>query len=114
MEIREDRQDGVLIVTPLGRLDTTGSGELEKHLLGRLDANERRLLLDLAGVEYVSSAGLRVLLLVAKRLQAAGGDLVLSGLGPAVRQVFELAGFVSLFRMEASREHALARMASRR
>jgi stage II sporulation protein AA (anti-sigma F factor antagonist) len=108
MEIREERAADVLIVAPTGRLDTTTSTDLERHLLARLDANERRLVLDLTGIEYVSSAGLRVLLFVAKRLKATSGDLVLCGLGPAVRQVFELAGFVSLFRVEASRAQALA------
>jgi anti-anti-sigma factor len=110
MEIREERAADVLIVAPTGRLDTTTSTDLEKHLLGRLDANERRLVVDLTGIEYVSSAGLRVLLLVAKRLRTTSGDLVLCGLGPAVRQVFELAGFLSLFRLEASRDQALARL----
>jgi anti-anti-sigma factor len=112
MEIREEREAGVLIVAPVGRLDTTTSTDLENRLLRLLNEGERRLVLDLVGIEYVSSAGLRVLLLVAKRLKAAEGDLVLCRLSPAVRQVFELAGFVSLFRLEASREQALVRLAS--
>ena len=69
-------------------------------------------MIDLAGTQYISSAGLRVLLLLAKKLRAARGDLVLCALGPTVRQVFELAGFLSIFRVEPSRTQALARLAS--
>ena len=112
MEIFEERRDGVFVVAPTGRLDTTTSPDLEGRLLGILERGEHRVLVDLAGIEYVSSAGLRVLLLLAKRLKVARGDLVLCGLGPSVRQVFELAGFVALFRLEATRDEALKHLAS--
>jgi stage II sporulation protein AA (anti-sigma F factor antagonist) len=112
MEIREERSGDVLIVAPKGRVDTTTSGDLEARLLRHLEAGERRVLLDMDAIDYISSAGLRVLLLLAKRLKAAQGELVLCALGPAVRQVFELAGFVSIFRLEPSREQALARFAA--
>jgi anti-sigma B factor antagonist/stage II sporulation protein AA (anti-sigma F factor antagonist) len=112
MEIVEESRNGVFVVAPRGRLDSTTSPDLEGRLLGLLDGGTRRLLVDLAGIEYVSSAGLRVLLLLAKRMKLAQGELVLSGLGPAVRQVFELAGFLPLFRLEATREEALRRMSS--
>ena len=112
MEIHEEKHEGLLVVAPAGRIDTTTSIDLEKRLVRHLDTGERHLVIDLGGIEYISSAGLRVLLLVAKRVRAAGGDLVLCALGPAVRQVFELAGFLSIFRVEPSREQALARLAS--
>ena len=112
MEIREERHEGVLVVAPEGRVDTTTSDELEKRLVGHVDAGERRLVIDLAGTQYISSAGLRVLLLLAKKLRANGGELVLCSLGPAVRQVFELAGFLPIFPVEPSREQALRRLAS--
>ena len=112
MDIHEEKQEGVLVLVPEGRVDSTTSDDLEKRLVGHMDRGERRLVIDMGGIEYISSAGLRVLLLLAKRLRAAGGDLVLCALGPAVRQVFELAGFLPIFRLEATREQALARMAS--
>lgn len=111
MEIQEGRSGDVLVVAPRGRVDSTTSGDLEQRLLDLLGSGQRRLVLDLAGIEYISSAGLRVLLLVAKRLKTAQGDLVLCALTPAVRQVFELAGFLSIFQLEDSREAALARLA---
>jgi anti-anti-sigma factor len=66
---------------------------------------------DLAGVEYISSAGLRVLLMAAKRLRQPPAAVVLCGLGPAVRGVLELAGFLPLFTIEPARREALARLA---
>jgi stage II sporulation protein AA (anti-sigma F factor antagonist) len=110
MEIQEGRSGDVLVVAPRGRVDSTTSGDLEARLLDVLGSGQRRLVLDLAGIEYISSAGLRVLLLVAKRLKTAQGDLVLCALTPAVRQVFELAGFLAIFQLEDSREAALARL----
>ena len=112
MEIQEEKHEGVLVVAPVGRVDTTTSIDLEERLVRHLDTGERHLVIDLGGIEYISSAGLRVLLILAKKLKAAGGDLVLCALGPAVRQVFELAGFLPIFRVEATREQALARLAS--
>jgi len=110
MEIGEARAQGALVLAPAGRLDSVSSGELERHALARLDAGERRVVVDLAGVEYISSAGLRVLLVMAKRLKPPTGALVLCGMGPGVRTVLELAGFLSLFAVEPAREQALARI----
>jgi anti-anti-sigma factor len=110
MEIAEDRPGEVLVLAPRGRVDTTTSAGLEERLLSGVAEGERRLVLDLAEVEYISSAGLRVLLRLAKKMQVTGGQLVLCGLGDSVRQVFELAGFLPLFTIEADRERALGRL----
>ncbi len=112
MEIGEERQGRSLVIAPLGRLDSVSSSELERVVVARLDAGERRLAIDMAGVEYVSSAGLRVLLLAAKRLKPPAGALVLCGIGPSVRTVLELAGFMSLFAVEPARPQAIARLES--
>ena len=109
MEIDEEQAGETLVIAPRGRVDSVSSGELERHVVSRLDAGARRVVIDLAGVEYISSAGLRVLLLAAKRLKPPQGALVLCGLGPSVKTVLELAGFMSLFAVEPSRERALAR-----
>jgi stage II sporulation protein AA (anti-sigma F factor antagonist) len=109
MEIGEEKTGATLVVAPVGRLDSVSSGELERRLVARLDAGERRLVVDLAGVEYISSAGLRVLLLMAKRLKPPAGALVLCGMGPSVRTVLELAGFLPLFTVVPGRQEALGR-----
>jgi anti-anti-sigma factor len=97
MEIGEERTGEVLVLAPVGRLDSVSSGELE------------RLVIDLGAVEYISSAGLRALLLAAKRLKPPAGALVLCGIGPSVRAVLDLAGFTSLFAAEKTRGEAVAR-----
>ena len=110
MEIREERSEGALVVAPVGRVDSNTAGELERRLLSRLAAGERQLVIDLADVEYISSAGLRVLLLALNKLKAAGGRLALCSMGQSVREVFELAGFTAIFIIEASRDLARARV----
>jgi anti-anti-sigma factor len=112
MQIERSTQDGVALVAPAGRIDTTTSPALEEELRKLVDDGARDVLVDLGGVDYISSAGLRVLLVLAKRLRGERGRLVLCGLAGPVRQVFELAGFVPLFTIEASRDAALARFAS--
>lgn len=99
MDIREETRDSVLLVTAAGRLDSNSAGELEAVLPPRVQANER-VVLDLANVPYVSSAGLRVLLMGAKAARAKGHKLVLTGLSPSVREVFDISGFSSIFAIE--------------
>jgi anti-anti-sigma factor len=110
MQISEDRIGEALVLAPVGRVDSVTSAELERIVTSRIDSGARRLVLDLSGVEYISSAGLRVLLMAAKRLKAPPAALALCGLGPGVRAVLELAGFLPLFTVEAGREQALARV----
>ena len=109
MEIGDEQVGETRVIAPRGRIDSVSSSELERHLVARLAGGARRVGIDLAGVGYVSSTGMRVLLLAAKRLKPPQGALVLCGLGPGVRTVLELAGFTSLFTVEPGREQALAR-----
>jgi anti-anti-sigma factor len=108
MKIQHVDRDGIAIVAPQGRIDTTTSSSLEDAIRRLVDGGRRNLLVDLSGVEYISSAGLRVFLVLAKRMRDLRGTLVLSGMTEPVRQVFQLAGFLPLFRVERNRESALA------
>jgi anti-sigma B factor antagonist len=110
MDIREERRAGILIVAASGRVDSNTSSAFETSVLAH--AREPRLLVDLAGVEYISSAGLRVFLMLARKVKDAGGRLALCGMGASVRQVFDLAGFTALFAVEPSLEQGLARLSS--
>ena len=112
MEIREERSDGTLVIALAGRVDSNSSGELEKRLLRHVAEGARRVVIDLQGVEYISSAGLRVLLLAASKLRPVGGQVVLCAMGRPVREVFDLAGLTALFPVEATRAEALNRIAS--
>ena len=110
MQISETRQEGVVIVAPVGRIDSTTSPALDAHLLGIARDGQHRVVIDFARVDYISSAGLRVMLSLAKRTKEARGKLALAGLGDSVRQVFELAGFLPLFVVEATGEAAAGKV----
>ena len=112
MEITEERRDGVIVVAPVGRIDSTTSGALDAHLTRVVGAGPQRVVIDFGGVDYISSAGLRVLLGLAKRTRDSRGALALAALGDSVRQVFELAGFLPLFAIEPTRERAIQSIAS--
>jgi anti-anti-sigma factor len=112
MDIRQTNREGVTIVAPTGRIDTTTSGAVEAAVRGAVDGGARDLVIDFSEVEYISSAGLRVFLVLAKRMRDLQGRLVLCGMPGPVRQVFHLAGFMPLFRVEPSQDAALARFAT--
>ncbi|MBA3639387.1 MAG: STAS domain-containing protein [Acidobacteria bacterium] len=99
-----------MVIAPSGRIDTTTSGALEEALRRTVDEGARRLIIDFSSVEYISSAGLRVFLMLSKRMRDLHGRLILCGMTEPVAQVFRLAGFMALFQVEGSRQAAIARM----
>lgn len=108
MTIHEERVGDVVVVAPMGRIDSTTSADLDTRLLA-LDAEGRRqVVVDFSGVEYISSAGLRILLTLAKRARDKAGRVALCSLDQSVRQVFDLAGFTALFSIVATRDDAIA------
>lgn len=108
MKIQESKKGTTTIVELDGRLDSSTSSLLEKQLLANLEAGEHNLVIDFAGVDYISSAGLRVLLMAAKKSKAAGGKVVLSALANNVKEVFDIAGFTSIFSLFATQDEAVA------
>ena len=107
MTINEAHEAGVVVVSPHGRIDSTTSAILERHLQALAAAGQTRIVVDFSGVDYISSAGLRVLLALAKRGRDQKGRVALFGLNDSVRQVFELAGFVALFTIAPTRAEAV-------
>lgn len=108
MELSTRHEANTTIVSVQGRVDTSTAPELETYLTKGVDPTPGTLIIDLAGVKYISSAGLRVVLLMAKKLKASGGELVLAGLEGAVKEVFEISGFYSIFKIFETAEAALA------
>ena len=113
MEISISRSNEVVIVGVEGRLDSTTSSRLEDELLALIAKAEHRLILDCSRLVYISSAGLRAVLIAAKRLKNAGGMLVLCSLSAAVRKVFDLAGFSIIIPVRNSVTEALLEIPSR-
>lgn len=84
-----------------GRLDSNTSADAEKLLCETIDSNGfRRVVLDLENLEYVSSAGLRVFMKIYVGLKKRSGELVARNVPQNIMDVFEMTGFVSLFRFE--------------
>ncbi len=99
MKIEMSKNDSTLTVTLEGRLDTTTSPELEKSLQENLNGVQE-VIMDFAGIEYISSAGLRVLLSVQKRMNAAGGSMKLLHVNDSVMEVFDITGFADILTIE--------------
>jgi len=106
LEIREESVESTRVLVLSGRLDTDTSADFELAVQDLLQAGERQFVVDLGGVGYVSSAGLRVLLMLGKAVDGKGG-LRLAALNPTVRQVFDVAGFTQLFAIFPDRASAL-------
>jgi anti-anti-sigma factor len=113
LDIAQEQQDALRILALRGRLDTDTSADLELAVQDLLGAGARDFLIDLGGVSYVSSAGLRVLLALAKQLEGSKGRLRLCSLSPPVLQVFEVAGFSKLFAILKDRSAAVGTSAGK-
>jgi anti-sigma B factor antagonist len=107
MEINERRTADIVTLSLSGKLDTTSAKAFEEKILGQIESGERRIVIDLAQLDYVSSAGLRVLLLASKRLSGANGKIALCSLKDQVKEVFDIAGFSSIFSIHGSHEDAV-------
>lgn len=108
MSLEPETPSDVIVVRPQGRLDSATSPAFEAAVLEPLEGGSKRLVLDLSGVNYISSAGLRVILLAGKKLRASDGKLVICGLRDEVRGVFEMSGFLDLFAVTRTLEEARA------
>lgn len=111
MDIAVRSQDGVAVVAPSGVIDTRGSLAFERKLMEVLAGNTRRIVIDLQKVDLITSAGIRVLVMMGKRL-GNDGSLVLSGLSPQVKSVFDIAGLTTYFGIAGSVAEAVAAVAS--
>ncbi len=107
-ELKQSQSGPFVVLSPVGRLDTKTSPELEKKVVELLQGGTRRFVVDFGPTEYVSSAGLRVLLMLAKKLAGGEGSLVLCGMNPGVREVFDVAGFSSVFTIATTVGEAVA------
>lgn len=108
MEISTKEQDSVQVISVNGSLDALTAPELADALATQLREGNVKLVADLTGLEYTSSAGLRVLLNSVKDARAKGGDLRLSGVQPNVKKVLDLSGFMSIMKSFADTNAAVA------
>ena len=108
MEISTSEHNGVTVLKLSGRLDGVSAPELEKKLAEAVAAGADRLVFDCSGVEYASSAGLRVFLLAAKQMKTSGGRCAFAALTPALREVFSVSGFLDILEVHDTVTQATA------
>ena len=80
-----------------GRVDTTNAGEFEKAVMDVVESGTDKIILDCTGLNYISSSGLRIFLIVHKRMLAKKGCLKLCSLQPGIKEIFDISGFSSIF-----------------
>jgi anti-sigma B factor antagonist len=107
MEMTGQKKGAVMLLALKGRLDASSAPGLEEKLLALIDGGETKFVFNFLQLDYISSAGLRVLLMAAKRLKAAQGKIVLAAPQDHIRVVFEIAGFSAIFPMFASDDEAV-------
>ncbi len=98
MEIRKDKNENELVVTIIGRLDTTTAPQLEAELRGDING-VKKLVLDMKELEYLSSAGLRVIL-AAQKVMNKQGEMIVRNVNETIREIFEVTGFVDILTIE--------------
>lgn len=99
MNLQINAVSGFKTISIDGRLDTTTYPELEKALITLFDGGDHRLIIDCTAMDYVSSSGLRVFLMILKKIKAVNGQLTICGLQPAIHNIFEISGFLSIFNL---------------
>lgn len=108
MHIATEKEKNTIVVSVEGKIDAITAPEFEKALLNLISQGEFFYLLNFSELEYISSAGLRSILAVAKQVKAKGGNIIFSGLRRPVKDVFNMSGFVTIFKIFETREDALA------
>ncbi len=106
-QIASTTRDGIVIVTPAGVIDTRTAQAFEATMVQAFGGGSRAFAVDFTRVDLITSAGIRVLVMMTHRLSRASGGLVLFALGERVRTVFEIGGLLQQFRIVASEQQAV-------
>ncbi|WP_448191823.1 STAS domain-containing protein [Azospirillum sp. sgz301742] len=114
MGISETPVTGGTLLQPAGRIDSSNATAFEARLVEAVGTGGSGVVVDMAQLAYISSAGLRSLLVAAKRARPVGCRIILAAMSPHIREVFDLSGFSSLFEIHANAEAAVAALAGDR
>lgn len=104
----EAQGEGVTVFVLQGRVDSAGAGELDRALQAAVAEGHHRLILDMAAVSYINSAGLRTLADILTQCRDHGGNVRLVALNPKVERVFKIIGFDKFFDIYATVPEAIA------
>lgn len=108
MEIKDKQIDGVTVLSLNGSIDAITAPEITEFIQAQIAKGNTKLVADLSGVDYTSSAGLRVLLGAIKDTRAQSGDLRLVGIQPDVQKVLNLSGFTNILKIFDDTDAAVA------
>lgn len=107
MDVTIDVSGEVDVVRIEGKLDTESFREAQTQITQLIEGGARKVLVNMKTLDYISSAGLRVLLIAAKLLKEKKGELRISNLNSVVQEVFEISGFSTIFNVFKSEAEAL-------
>jgi anti-anti-sigma factor len=107
MNVSKEKLNDVLVLTLEGRLDTTQSDAFEKEIMQILEQGDKKIILDCSGLNYISSSGLRIFLIIQKKMMSTGGELSICKLQPTIKEVFDMSGFSMVFTIHPDLETAL-------
>jgi anti-sigma B factor antagonist/stage II sporulation protein AA (anti-sigma F factor antagonist) len=110
MEVREARFDGSIILSPSGRIDLTNAEGFKELLLQAVAAARETLVLDLSEVDYISSAGLRSIMIASKTGKPNGITLGIASMRPVVKEIFSISRFDLVFPCFETTRDALAQL----
>lgn len=107
LQIQEEEREGKKILRIAGKIDASSAPILEKQINSLLESDLKKLLLDFTRVEYLSSAGMRLLLSATKKLKAREGRVVICGMNREVMEIIKMAGFERILHIYPSEQKAL-------
>lgn len=108
MEIKTQRENRILIANVNGRVDSANAREFENVLSSAISDDDTRVIVDFGGLSYISSSGLRVILLVAKSLRNRNAEFALCSLSSHIGEVFKISGFDKIISIYDSQAEACA------
>lgn len=110
MEVSVEEKNEVVVVRPEGRLDAASAPQLEQQLQSIIEQGHFKIVLNLAGVEYLSSAGMRLMLSISKKLKNLEGKIAICSLSDEVMEVVKMAGFHQVLAFYPNEEESLTHL----
>lgn len=110
MNIAIQKNGTASVVSVSGRMDAVTAPDFESKITEAIIGGERKLVITLTGLEYISSAGLRAILAIAKRMRENQGQVVFAGLQGHVLEVFKISGFRSIFKIFDTEQEAVTHL----
>ncbi|MDZ7776985.1 MAG: STAS domain-containing protein [Bacteroidales bacterium] len=107
MELKFENKGNATVAYVSGRVDTTNYNEFEKQITEQINSTQGAFIINCENLNFISSSGLRVFLITQKKLMAAHRKLFLTNMQDAIKEIFDISGFSSIFTIYSTEEEAL-------